>query len=82
MRKLKENDHDIYGGIQVIFVGDFYQMLSVKGSPLFTNNTIQFNIINRAVCLNISHRFDKDPAYGEIMRRHRMGKLTKMIYKQ
>ena len=23
MRKLKENDHDMYGGIQVIFVGDF-----------------------------------------------------------
>ena len=77
MRKLKENDHDMYGGVQVIFVGDFFQMLPVKGSPLFKNNTIQFNAINRAVFLNISHRFDRDPAYGEIMRRRRMGKLTK-----
>ena len=52
-------------------------MLPVKGSPLFKNNTLQFTAINRAVFLNVSHRFDKDPAYGEIMRRFRMGKLTK-----
>ena len=77
MRKLKENDNDMYGGVQVIFVGDFFQMLPVKGSPLFKNNTLQFTAINRAVFLNVSHRFDKDPAYGEIMRRFRMGKLTK-----
>ena len=44
---------------------------------MFKNNTIQFNAINRAEFLNISHRFDKDPVYGEIMRRHRKGKLTK-----
>ena len=77
MRKLKENDHDMYGGVQVIFVGNFFQMLPVKGSPLFKNNILQFIAINRAVLLNISHRFDKDPAYGEIMRRFRMGHLTK-----
>ena len=60
----------------------FFQMLPVKGSPLFKNNTLQFIAINRAVFLNISHRFDKDPTYGEIMRRYRIGNLTEMIYKQ
>ena len=48
MRKLKEKDV-MYGGIHVVFVGDFFQMLPVRGSPLFKNNTVQFNAINRAV---------------------------------
>ena len=77
MKKLKQNTNVLYGGVQVIFVGDFFQMLPVKGSPLFKNNTIQFAAINKAIFLNISHRFKEDPAYGEIMRRHRAGKLTK-----
>ena len=52
-------------------------MLPVRGSPLFKGNTLQFNAINRAVLLNVSHRFEKDPQYGEIMRRFRIGKVTK-----
>ena len=39
MRKLKEKDA-MYGGIHVVFVGDCFQILSVRGSPLFKNNTI------------------------------------------
>lgn len=77
LRKLKENNHDMYGGLQIIFVGDFFQMLPVKESPLFKNNTLQFGAINKAIFLNVSHRFQEDPRYGEIMRRYRMGKLTK-----
>ena len=42
MKKLKQNTNVLYGGVQVIFVGDFFQMLPVKGSPFFKNNTIQF----------------------------------------
>ena len=76
MRKLKENN-TMFGGIHIVFVGDFFQMLPIIGTPLFKNNTLQFNSINRAVFLNISHRFKKDPEYGEIMRRFRVGKATK-----
>ena len=67
----------MYGGVHIVFVGDFFQMLPVRGSPLFKGNTLQFNAINRAVFLNVSHRFEKDPQYGEIMRRFRIGKITK-----
>ena len=52
MRKLKEND-TMFGGVHIVFVGDFFQMLPVRGTPLFKNNTLQFNSINRAVFLNI-----------------------------
>ena len=76
MRKLKESD-SMYGGIHVVFVGDFFQMLPVRGSPLFKANTLQFNAINRAVFLNVSHRFENDPEYGDIMRRFRLGKVLK-----
>ena len=77
MRKLKENDHELYREVLVIFVGDFCQMLLVKGSPLFKTNTIQFSSINRDLFLNVPHRFREDKDYGEIMRRHRAGNLTK-----
>ena len=76
MRKLKEKDV-MYGGIHVVFVGDFFQMLPVRGSPLSKNNTVQFNAINRAVFKNISHRFSDDHLYGEIMRRFRIGEATR-----
>ena len=76
LRKLKEKDV-IFGGVHVVFVGDFFQMVPVRGLPLFKNNTIQFNAINRAVFLNVSHRFSDDHLYGEIMRRFRIGLVTK-----
>ena len=52
-------------------------MLPVKGKPLSKCNTVQFSSINRAVFLNVSHRFENDPDFGEIMRRFRIGKVTK-----
>ena len=71
LRTLKEKDV-IFGGVHVVFVGDFFQMLLVRGLPLFENNTIQFNAINRAVFLNVSNRFSDNHLYGEIMRRLRI----------
>ena len=75
MRRLKENNL-LYGGVHIVFVGDFFQMLPVKGSPLFKSNSIQFAAINKAIFLNVSHRFNLDPEFGEIMRRFRIGKAT------
>ena len=76
LRLLKESDI-LFGGVLIVFVGDFFQMLPVKGKPLFKCNTLQFSSINRAVFLNVSHRFHDDPDFGEIMRRFRIGKVTK-----
>ena len=52
MRQLKEND-SMYGGVHIVFVSDFFEMLPVRGSPLFKGNILQFNAINRAVFLNV-----------------------------
>ena len=51
-------------------------MLPVNGHPLFKNNTFQLMAINKAGFLNISHRFEDDPAFGEIMRRFCIGSVT------
>ena len=77
MRILK-NTNDLFGGVQVVFVGDFFQMFPVGvGQSLVYKETIQFYVINKAVFLNKSHRFKSDPQYGEIMRRFRVGLATK-----
>ena len=76
LRLLKESNI-LFGGVLIVFVGEFFQMLPVKGKPLFKCNTLQFSSINRAVFLNVSHRFHDDPDFGEIMRRFRIGKVTK-----
>ena len=78
MRKLNEKKDAMYGGIHIIFVGDFFQLLPVRGGvPLFKGNTMQFGAINKAIFLNVSHRFEEDPSYGEIMRRFRIGLVTR-----
>ena len=51
VRTLKQSSDLLYGGILVIFVGDFFQMLPCTGNPLFKNNTVQFGAINKAVYL-------------------------------
>ena len=68
----------MFGGCHIIFVGDFFQLLPVGGGqPLFKGNTLQFGAINKDILLNVSHRFNDDHAYGEIMRRFRIGLVTK-----
>ena len=56
-------------------------MLPVKGSPLFKGNALQFNAINRAVFLNVSHRFENYPQYGKISEDLELERLLKKISK-
>ena len=69
MHMLK-NFNELYGGVHVVFVGDFFQMFPIgHGNSLVLKDSVQFEAINKAVFLNKSHRFQSDPEYGEIMRR-------------
>ena len=75
---LKEEKSKMFGDCHIIFVGDFFQLLPVGGGLLlFKGNTLQFGAINKAIFLNVSHRFDNDHAHGEIMRRFWIGLVTK-----
>ena len=76
LRHLTQREDVLYGGVIVIFVGDFHQLNPVKGTPLYKVNNVQFRAINRAVFLNRSHRFKEDPVFGEILRRFHNGDIT------
>ena len=60
MQILKQRSDLMYGGAQVTFVGDFFEMFPCSGNSLFKNNTVQFGAINNAVFLNVSHMLEKD----------------------
>ena len=65
LRILKQNDN-LYGGIHVVFVGDFFQLKPVQGKPLYKGNTMQLSAINKETLSNISHIFYEDNVFVEI----------------
>ena len=82
LKKLTERRDLPFGGVSIVFSGDFHQLLPIckiedilySSSPgaMFWENSI-----NCVIFLENSHRFKDDPEYGEILGRMRMGKDTK-----
>jgi len=72
----------IFGGVSVVFVGDFHQLdpVGCKDSDVLYNgatNGLWEGSINVALFLEHSHRFDEDPVFGEILKRLWRGELTR-----
>ena len=67
----------LFGGISVIFAGDFHQLLPCNGKPLYKSKCLETQSINRAIFLHKSHRFEDDPEYGRLLRRFCYGVATK-----
>ena len=70
-----------FGGIHIVFSGDFHQLRPVKCEQhgvLFEGvmNGLFEGSINTAIFLENSHRFHDDPDYGELLKRFWLGKLT------
>ncbi len=63
-----------FGGIQVIFVGDFHQLPSVEGDYCFLSHTWAAMDIH-CIELKHNHRQDKDVLFQEILSRARVGAL-------
>ena len=71
-----------FGGVSVVFVGDFHQLdpVGCKESEVLYNgatNGLWEGSINVALFLEHSHRFDGDPIFGEILKRLWRGELTR-----
>ena len=66
--ELKENTLD-FGGIDIIFAGDFSQLKPVRANPLYLeeNSPIWDDMIHTFFELKTSHRFNKDPAWGKLL---------------
>lgn len=70
-----------YGGISIVFSGDFHQLRPVRCEShgvLYEGilNGLFEGSINTAVILEDSHRFDEDLAYGELLTHFWNGEVT------
>ena len=75
LTQLKELAGQKYGGLHVIFTGDFSQLEPVNGTPLYhePNFAPWHDWINCYVELTGQHRFKDDPEFGNILKRIREG---------
>tara|TARA_Y100000389_G_scaffold205100_1_gene263156 strand:- start:623 stop:1798 length:1176 start_codon:yes stop_codon:yes gene_type:complete len=80
LKKIKGNDKP-FGNIQVIFVGDFYQLKPVENDYCFLSEEWK-NINFKEVYLNILIRQKDDEEFKEILSSIRKGKINKTIYQR
>lgn len=83
LKKLTGRYDVVYGGVSIVFSGDFHQLKPIykEDEVLYSNSNsaaaaIWENTINCAIFLDNSHRFKDDPVYGQILARMRMGEDT------
>jgi hypothetical protein len=83
LRFAKENPDVWFGGINVIFFGDFYQFPPVGGSPLYTPISVYagqskaeikkrlgrmaWKMVNTVISLSEQERMKEDPVYGNVL---------------
>lgn len=63
-----------FGGVQMLFAGDFYQLLPIEGELLINNKKLlnSFKVMN----LKVNHRQSKDQIFQRILGNLRVNKLT------
>ncbi|KAG7363669.1 hypothetical protein IV203_027030 [Nitzschia inconspicua] len=62
-----------FGGVPIVFSGDFTQLSPVGGVPLYKCDGFVAwkELINVFMELKVNHRFDKDLGWGELLKRFR-----------
>jgi len=73
--KLLRGNDNLFGGLQVIFTGDFLQLPPINDEFCFTSN-IWKELKLRTIYLTKMYRVN-DPLYTSILERARLGKTTK-----
>ena len=79
LRILTGNREFMYGGIHLIFIGDFMQLPPVSGSPIYNDfEDIHWHgTLNACIFLDQgNHRFKEDDEWGEILKRVQIGSVT------
>ena len=66
-----------YGGLPIVFSGDFTQLEPVIGKPIFLNteNELWYGYVNTFIELRTNHRFGSDPEWGMLLQKMRKEKL-------
>ena len=82
LRKIRERKDKIFGGLPIVFCGDFHQLLPVSANTdhlLFSSakgDNYWRDIITTIVVLQNKHRFKDDPEFGELLTRMWEGRVT------
>jgi hypothetical protein len=73
LRALKENGNYKFGGVDVVFAGDFSQLTPVQGKPIYLEKDfiIWDDWVHTFLELKTNHRFKKDPVWGRTLSRYR-----------
>ena len=77
LRFLKHNFDEPFGGIHIIFAGDFRQLDPVGKDPIHVTGCQRFiNWVNCYIELDGMHRYTNDPEWGRLLMRFRNGRVT------
>jgi hypothetical protein len=75
--QLMKNHYDAYGGLSVIFSGDFSQLVPVRKAPVYDDYCAEFQgSVNCFIELDGQWRFKEDPEWGDSMLSFREGTPT------
>ena len=74
LRQLKDHD-ELFGGVHMVFTGDFRQLDPVAAQPLYKFGTFR-SMINCYVELKGKHRYADDVEWGEFLWKFRDGTIT------
>jgi hypothetical protein len=84
LKILKEEPNLTYGGVHVLFCGDFHQLPPIGGPSVsiwVQEQLLWHNVLNSFVELTGTWRFLEDPEWGEILGRIRMSRETEQDLK-
>ena len=78
LETLKQRMNALYGGVDIVFAGDFRQLTPIKALPIYKHkgDLLFKGGINAYMELNGRHRFRNDPEWGEILNAIREGTVT------
>jgi ATP-dependent DNA helicase PIF1 len=79
-RAVRKRRNELMGGLQIVFVGDFYQLPPVADTAKFAFQCQLWNdLVSKTVCLKTIHR-QRDPVFQKILLEAREGELSEESY--
>ena len=77
LRELEETDPTLFGGVHMVFAGDFRQLDPVSMPPLYMTSYGLETKVNCFLELTGMHRFKTDKAWGLLLKKFRDGTVEK-----
>jgi hypothetical protein len=77
LKQAKGISGKVYGGMNMVFSGDFFQLNPVGGLPVYiSEQNIYWDDIDKCIILDGNHRFKRDHVWGGMLERLRIGQST------